>query len=81
MDNNILPEFDLDKTANTIGDEIAKMVIEKLIKQNALAPVVHAYWVGSANAQIGIVFCSNCKKTQPQTSKYCPDCGARMDQL
>ena len=45
MDNHILPEFDLDKTANTLGDEIAKMVIEKLVKQGDLIPVVHAKWI------------------------------------
>ena len=44
MDNNILPEFDLDKAANTLGDEIAKMVIEKLVKQGDLVPVGHAQW-------------------------------------
>ena len=83
MDNHILPEFDLDKTANTLGDEIAKMVIEKLIKQNALAPVVHGKWIERWHENkhvIGDMACSVCGTQMLLTfPKYCPECGAKMD--
>lgn len=77
--SDLLPEFDLDHVANTIGDEIARMVIEKLVKQDVLVPVIRAKWIKDPDS-LGI-YCSNCKKYSFSTyGNYCPNCGARMDE-
>ena len=41
--------------------------------------IIHAKWIISSNGYYP--YCSNCK-TEPKNgikSKYCPECGARMD--
>lgn len=44
-------------------------------------PVVHAHWKQN---WAGLLFCSNCAddaKAYMYRKKYCPDCGAQMDEL
>lgn len=40
-----------------------------------VAPVVHGDWWGVGN----MVMCTVCEKETYCTSKYCPNCGAKMD--
>lgn len=48
----------------------------KYFPREDVAPVVHAKWI------IGR-YCSNCEfdnyRIAGETTKYCPDCGAKMD--
>lgn len=46
------------------------------------APVVHGRWVrigDDKRGRGGIFRCSACDKCFPHTSKFCPNCGAKMD--
>lgn len=41
-------------------------------------PIIHAYWI--KNKQGGADYtCSHCRETEAKTSRYCPNCGAKMD--
>lgn len=46
-------------------------------------PVRHAYWIESADPDVGdpeVQYqCSHCHKTADSMSRYCPSCGAKMD--
>lgn len=47
-----------------------------------VAPVVHGRWVrigDDKRGRGGIFRCSACDKCFPHTSKFCPNCGAKMD--
>lgn len=52
-----------------------------------VAPVVHAHWIYLDECSNAGVYCSCCQKkvyrgdyaNQKLKSKYCPNCGARMD--
>ena len=64
-------------------DSIAYFAFEKIrsaISKEAeadVAPVVHAHWTGNA---YGTVFkASCCGAASNSWSKYCPNCGAKMD--
>lgn len=44
------------------------------------APVVHAKWMlDSSFYSANIYHCTACNQKQMQTSKFCPECGAKMD--
>ena len=79
---DLLPELDTNHVVNTISDELTRMVVEKLVKQDVLAPVVHAKFIIGDD---GFVRCSACNKTirYPLVSfsaiEYCPRCGAKID--
>lgn len=59
-------------------------VIESMPTVDA-EPVRHGRWTTSAleRNSSGVkpyyLFCSECNHSQWRTSKYCPDCGAKMD--
>lgn len=46
-------------------------------------PVRHAYWIESPDPDVGDhkarYQCSRCHKTADRISRYCPNCGAKMD--
>ena len=46
-----------------------------------VAPVVHANWIERFDNNDKWLMCSNCHGEQEyrQATKYCPNCGARMD--
>lgn len=45
-----------------------------------VAPVVHAKWIPMGGMKRDDrARCSNCRKPRPNKSKYCPNCGAKMD--
>lgn len=61
-----------------------------------VAPVVHAHWVNHKNNYVSIdfrgdvsesAFCSNCREWLTASDeyatrgKYCPNCGAKMDEV
>lgn len=43
-----------------------------------VAPVVHGKWERSIYAE-DFYRCSECSSVWPRTSKFCPNCGAKMD--
>lgn len=47
-----------------------------------VATVVHGHWVqigADKRGRGGIFRCAACNKCSPHVSKYCPECGAKMD--
>lgn len=38
-------------------------------------PIVHGHWINDVN------YCSVCKQKSHELSKYCPYCGAKMDEV
>lgn len=44
------------------------------------APVVHARWVDTIIGTIKCTLCGCCYNMYEGFAKYCPNCGARMDQ-
>lgn len=40
-------------------------------------PVVHSKWEISSDGYY--CYCKRCKARPPEMTKYCPECGARMD--
>ena len=47
-------------------------------------PVVHAHWIGKPLAGYSTVKCSACGSVFVENNgkwKYCPDCGAKMDEV
>ena len=48
------------------------------------APVVHGHWIGKPLAGYSTVKCSACGSAFMENNgkwKYCPDCGAKMDEV
>ena len=48
------------------------------------APVVHGHWIGKPLAGYSTVKCSACGSAFVENNgkwKYCPDCGAKMDEV
>ena len=41
-------------------------------------PTKHGHWRWNED---GIPYCSECKMTQDAMTHYCPNCGARMDEV
>lgn len=59
------------------GLRLAKYICGYMPTVDAV-PVVHAYW--AEDTETGNVACSNCGCIlMKPLSKYCPNCGARMD--
>ena len=42
-----------------------------------VAPVVHAHWEDCSNGWM----CSNCYRDRTYETDYCPNCGAKMDEV
>ena len=71
-------------TNNYCKEIASKEDIDKLLTED-VAPVVHARWI--VNRDYGDCTCSMCKtvyedngETIPDYWKYCPHCGAKMDE-
>lgn len=57
-------------------------LLEAILNAPTLDPVVHAQWVLDASFFNAHVYhCSMCNRKQMQTSKFCPECGAQMDEV
>ena len=66
-------------------------IVNRLIAESPtedVAPVVHAKWVAENNPDYSpfdptmdseVYFCSNCYNKQYKMSKYCSNCGAKID--
>ena len=52
--------------------EAYEMAIEALRKESD----VHAHWEDCTNGWM----CSNCQRDNSRDTKYCPNCGAKMDE-
>lgn len=69
-------------TASGAFDEFVTMLIPRILNNIPpadVAEVVHAKWEISSDGYYP--YCSHCK-TEPENgvmSKYCPECGAKMD--
>ena len=62
---------------------VSKMVA--LLPSAAVAPAIHAHWIFEHHPRdTGYYFirivCSNCGLKTDGKSKYCPNCGAKMDE-
>ena len=63
------------------------IVVETIFNASTVEakPVVHAHWRGSKFAEsmgiYGVVGCSNCDKNGSKYYRYCPYCGAQMDEV
>lgn len=49
-------------------------------------PVVHGHWTyerftNTNGGSYSVVWCSNCQAHMPWVTKYCPNCGAKMDEV
>ena len=58
-------------------------IVEKLVKKAGdVAPVFHAHWTKEdiGTSKIIIFTCSHCGKEALLDDKYCPNCGAKMDE-
>lgn len=64
-----------------------KMIILDMIDDAPTAdatPVVHGHWIGKPLAGYSTVKCSACGSAFVENNgkwKYCPDCGAKMDEV
>ena len=47
-----------------------------------VTPVVHAHWEHKLVPRLGypVLICSHCRESRRETSDFCPDCGAKMDE-
>ena len=76
---NLMPNVDVD---GTVTVENAERYFLNLIDKTSTADVtevIHAKWEISSDGYYP--YCTNCK-TEPKNgvrSKYCPECGSRMD--
>lgn len=73
-------QLDTEKVTDTLGNEIVRIVVEKLVKQGLLAPVIRGQWLED---YYGDSYCSVCKAysfISHRNRKYCPNCGAKMDE-
>ena len=51
------------------------------VKTADVAPVVHGHWMtGTTKWGLLPYQCSACKEFEEGSTKYCPDCGAKMDE-
>ena len=69
----------------SIDFESGKRVLDMIDKQPTadVVPVKHGYWKGKPLAGYSTVRCSVCGHAFMENSgkwKYCPDCGAQMDE-
>lgn len=58
--------------------------IHKDLKPVESVSETHGHWIGKPIAGYATVRCSNCKSAFLENKgiwKYCPDCGARMDEV
>lgn len=46
-----------------------------------VAPVRHAHWIAKNRFFTTTYICSKCYAGATYKSKFCPDCGARMDEV
>lgn len=62
-------------------DKIILCVCDFIILQPAadVAPVRHGLWVCVDTDNEQFFICNRCKRKEYWESKYCPNCGARMD--
>lgn len=71
-------------TINKSGVYVRYRAVENLIKNAPtadVAPVIHAKWI-EKNYLIKSYFeCSNCLFTTLKDTRYCPHCGAKMDNV
>ena len=74
---------------STIGHEETFNAIDHIIKgvmdmpTVGATPVVHGHWIGKPLAGYSTVKCSACGSAFVENNgkwKYCPDCGAKMDE-
>ena len=80
--------IDEHKNSRTFENEIAsyafKLMIEKFqsLPPADVAPVIHAHWIKNKGYMLSR--CSACQNTIPlgreYKHKYCPNCGAKMDE-
>lgn len=68
------------------GDDVGSDFLEMLDEEPTLdvKPVVHAHWIYSGSYdEVGMLYCSCCKHEIDVSEgyfKYCPHCGAKMDE-
>lgn len=72
---------------NMFAPEHYSVLVNELIcKQPAadVEPVKHGRWKlinADKRGRGGIFKCSTCNRCQPYISDYCPECGAKMDEV
>lgn len=49
-------------------------------------PIIHGRWTyerftNTNGGSYSVVWCSNCQAHMPWVTKYCPNCGAKMDEV
>lgn len=80
LDNRIKAEWarQVDETKGYYG--LAHFFVETQPTAD-VAQVVHAHWMtGTTKWGLLPYQCSACKEFEEGTTKYCPDCGAKMDE-
>lgn len=82
---SIYSAFSFDKFAEGCRAATA-LAIAKAKEASTIDPVKRAKWVQPDDGPIGCLVCSNCR-TYPiskngrwHLTKYCPDCGAKMEE-
>lgn len=77
-----IPEVDIDNFSNSVSIKDIKCVI-RAVPAADVAPVRHGKWIKQENYPGTYSKCSECDQRvggYTPNYKYCPNCGARMDQ-
>ena len=69
-----------DGTISTMRSNNYQTYIAKELSAADVAPVIHAHWVWNGFVYDTPWQCSNCGKFHAESSSYCPECGAKMDE-
>ena len=56
-------------------------VLSWAIKQMNAEPVRHGHWEWTDDPRTGDFVCSNCLDHNIVRTRYCPNCGAKMDEV
>lgn len=88
IDADALPEMEIERCDTTDAFEIKAKVagrnhMRKIINDAPtldVMPVIHGEWFRVDEYIFGEPWeCSNCETTNSWRSRYCPNCGAKMD--
>lgn len=78
--------IDAEKAFNSVDTSVINsqyaISIIKSAPTEDVAPVVHAHWEHKLVPRLGypVPICSHCGESRRETSDFCPDCGAKMDE-
>ena len=81
--SSVIPVKDSDEWQDRIvlADESTQVCAVYYADDSELAPVVHAEWIHDASFfSAHIYHCSACEEKAMEKSRFCPNCGAKMEE-